>query len=202
MPVSLQHHYATLKTTVEPTVEPVTVEEALAYAEFEDTTDTTRAELMRGLIVAARRKVERDASVALVTQTRVAKFDCFPTCEQEFHVVPIQSVAIAYLDSAGDSQTWSSSDYQTDFHNIPPRVAPVDGQTWPVTKTGTLKAVTFTLVCGYGDSADDVPEEAKLAIKLLAKEWFWNRCPTGEVGHDIRFAYGALVDQLSWRPML
>lgn len=202
MPVSLQHHYATLVTTVEPTVEPVTVEEALAFAE-DESGDSTRAEIMRGLLVAARRKVERDAAVALITQTRVAKFDCFPCAEwQEFHVVPIQSVAITYLDSDGDSQAWSSSEYQTDFHNIPPRIAPVDGETWPVTASGTLKAATFTLVCGYGDSADDVPEEAKLAIKLLAKEWLWNRCPTGEVGHDIRFAYGALVDQLSWRPML
>jgi uncharacterized phiE125 gp8 family phage protein len=201
MPVSLQHHYATLKTTVEPTVEPVTVEEALAFAEFE-AEDATRAEIMRGLLVTARRKVERDAAVALITQTRVAKFDCFHGCEQEFHIVPIQSVAITYLDSAGDSQTWETSNFQVDTHNIPPRVAPVDGETWPTTATGSFNAATFTLVCGYGDSADSVPEEAKTAIKLLAKEWFWNRCPTGEVGHDVRFAYGALIDALSWRPML
>lgn len=199
---SLQHHYATLKTTVEPEIEPVTVEEALVFAEFEDTSDPTRAEIMRGLLVTARRKVERDAAVALITQTRVAKFDCFPECEQEFHVVPIQSVAITYLDSAGASQTWGTSNYQSDTHNIPPRVAPVDGATWPVTKTGSFQAATFTLICGYGDSADDVPEEAKTAIKLLAKEWFWNRCATGEVGDNVTFAYGNLISTLSWRPWL
>lgn len=202
MPVSLQHHYATLVTTVEPTVEPVTVAEALAFAEFE-AEDATRAEIMRGLLVTARRKVERDAAVALITQTRVAKFDCFPDFDvQEFHVVPVQSVAITYLDADGDSQTWSTSNFQVDTHNIPPRVAPVDGETWPVTATGTMNAATFTLVCGYGASADSVPEEAKTAIKLLAKEWFWNRCPTGEVGQSILMAYGSLINTLSWRPLL
>lgn len=200
MPISLQHHYPTLKVTVEPTVEPVTVAEAAAWAEYEGD-ETAKLDLMSSLIVAARRKVERDASVALITQTRVAKFDCFNGCEQRLPVAPIQSVAITYLDSAGASQTWGTSYYQIDDHNLPPRVAPVSGQTWPTTATGTFEAATFTIVCGYGNTAADVPEEAKTAIKILVRDWFWGRCASGEVLDVNANGYWALVSAISWRPV-
>lgn len=196
MPVSLPHHYATLKTTVEPTVEPVTLEEAFTFADFPDATDA-EAERMRGLIVSARSKLERDTSRALITQTRTATFDRFTPCdEQVFHVVPIQSVAITYKDENGATQTWGTSNYQTDLDNIPPRVAPVDGGCWPTTKCGTFKSATFTLVCGYGDSADDVPDMAKNAIKQMAVDWFLGECVEGDVSPRAQ----TFIDSLMWRP--
>ncbi|TXH56417.1 MAG: hypothetical protein E6Q97_06455 [Desulfurellales bacterium] len=200
--VSWQHRYPTLKVTSEPASEPVTAAEALFFAQHEagDSDSTT---LMTSLVKAARRKVERDASVALITQTRTAVLDSFPPADwQEFHVWPVQSATVSYVDENGDTQTWSSGLWQSDFQNIPPRIGPVDGETWPDTASNTFQAVTFTLVCGYGASASSVPEEAKLAIKLLAKEWFWNRCPTGEVGQNIQYAYGAMIDAISWRPQV
>lgn len=200
MAVSLEHHYPTLTVTSEPATEPVTAAEALFYAQYEggDADSTT---LMTALVKAARRMVERDASVALITQTRAAKFSRFPSGEwQHFPVRPVSAAVVTYLDEEGDSQTWSSSLWQLDTYSIPPRVGPVDGETWPSTQTGTFNAVTFSLTCGYG-SASSVPEEAKLAIKLLAREWFYNRCPTGEVGSGIQVAYGAMINLLSWRPV-
>jgi uncharacterized phiE125 gp8 family phage protein len=200
MAVSLEHHYPTLTVTVEPALEPVTLPEAMAYAEYEGD-EESKKDLMRSLLVTARRKVERDAAVALITQTRVAKFSCFPRCgEQAFPVAPVQTVAITYLDIAGASQTWGTSNYQVDTTSRPPRVAPVWNQIWPVTSYGTFNAATFTIVCGYGDTADLVPEEAKTAIKLLAKTWFWNRC-VGVVTDEIDGQYMALIGELSWRPV-
>jgi len=196
MPVSLQHHYATLNTTVEPTCEPVTLGEAFAYAEFEDPSES-ESERMRGLLVAARKKFERDTSRALMTQTRTATFDRFSPCgEQVFHVVPIQSVAITYKDENGATQIWGTGNYQTDFSNIPPRVAPVDGGSWPNTKCGTFKVATFTLVCGYGDSPDDVPDAAKAAIKQMAADWFLGVCTEGDVSPRAK----TFIDSLMWRP--
>jgi uncharacterized phiE125 gp8 family phage protein len=200
MPISLAHHYPTLKTTVEPAVEPVTLAEASAYADYEGN-ETSKNELISSLIVAARRKVERDAGLALITQTRQAKFDCFPCGYQRFPVAPIQSVAITYLDGDGASQTWGTSNYQLDDHNMPPRVAPVNGVVWPTTKTGTFEAATFTLVCGYGADVADVPEEAKTAIKLLVRDWFWGRCASGEVLDLNANGYWALISNISWRPV-
>lgn len=193
MPVDYAHLYPTLKTTVEPDIEPVTLAEAAAYAEYEGD-EAEKNDQITSLITAARRKVERDAAVALITQTRQAKFDCFPCGPQKFPVSPIQSVAITYLDSAGATQTWGTSNYQVDDHNPPPRVAPVWNTTWPTTASGAFEAATFTLVCGYGDSASDVPEEAKTAIKRLVKEWFWGECHCEE-------AYLALINDISWRPV-
>lgn len=199
MPVSLSHLYPALKVTVEPTIEPVTVGEAAGFARYEGS-DEASAEILRGLIVTARRKVEKDAAIALITQTREAKFDEFSCGCQDLRIAPVQSVAITYLDEAGELQEWDNSHYQVDTHATPARVAPVDGETWPATACGTLNAATFTIVCGYGDSADDVPDEAKVAIKLLVGEWFNGRC-AGSEAPNVMSQYGVLVQGLSWRPM-
>lgn len=199
--ISLAHHYPLLKVTDEPDLEPVPVEDALAFAEYEGCDAESRV-LFTSLLLAARRKVERDADVALITQERTAVFDCFPECELEIHVHPVQSIdEITYRDGNGTLTTLSASDYQSDLHNVPARVMPAVGLVWPLTQWDRLGAVTIVLTAGYGATPATVPEEAKLAIKLLAKEYFWNRCIEAPLGRNAERAYGSLIEQLSWRPL-
>lgn len=194
--MTIAQFYPTLKVTVEPSTEPVSLPEFKTFAQYED---TDQDDLMTSLLKAARRKVERDCDVALITQTRQLRMDEFP-CESAFeiHLAPVSAVVITYEDTASATQTFSASNYTTDFVNLPPRVALVCGATWPCT-ADELGAVTVTVTAGYGAAAA-VPEEAKTAIKLLAREWFYNRCPTGETGAGIDMAYGSLCDCLRWRP--
>lgn len=194
----LEHYYPRLKVTSEPASEPVTTAEFRTFAQYEDTDQDT---LIDSLIKTARRKVERDCDIALITQTRKAYYSDFP-CDDwmEFHVYPVSAVSVSYEDENGATQTLSSSLYTTDFDNLPPRLKLISGQVFPQTEYGVLQAVTVTLTCGFG-SASSVPEEAKTAIKFLAREWFYNRCPTGETG-SVGGTYGALCDLLRWRPAI
>lgn len=198
--MDLKHLYPRISVSTQPAIEPVTAAEALAFFQYEGS-DQASSDLAASLVITARQMVERDAAIALITQSRQMRFDTFPCGEIEIRLAPVQSItSIQYRDGNGTLQTWATDQYQSDLHSIPSRVAPKMGLSWPAVACGTMGAVIVTFVAGYGSTAADVPELAKLAIKLLAKEWFWNRCPSGEIGNDVSRAYGALINSLSWRP--
>lgn len=195
--MNLAAYYPRLAVSVEPTSEPVTLAEFKVFAQYEDSDQDA---LITSLLKAARRKVERDCDISLITQTRVMKLDAFPCGDSiEIHMHPVTAVAVSYLDTAGASQTFSSGSYSTDFINLPPRIVLNDGVVWPETQT-VANAATVTITTGYA-SATAVPDEAKLALLLLAREWFYGRCASGEVGDGVTMAYGALCHQLRWRPL-
>jgi uncharacterized phiE125 gp8 family phage protein len=95
---------------------------------------------------------------------------------------PLQSISsISYLDTAGDSQTWSSAEWQA-THPAGPmaprgRLAPAPGYSWPQTEAGRRGAVVVTFVAGYGAAATAVPARIKHALKLYAAEAYARREP-------------------------
>ena len=197
--MDLQHLYPRISVSTAPASEPVTTAEALAFFQYEGS-DEASSLLAATLVTAAREMVERDAAIALITQSRRMTFDSFPCGEIEIRLAPVQSVtSIQYRDGNGTLQTWAADQYQTDLHSIPSRIAPKSGVCWPSVPCDWMGAVIITFVAGYGASADDVPAGAKLAIKLLAREWFWGRCASGEIGNNVSRAYGALINSLTWR---
>lgn len=194
--------YPTLTTSTPPAIEPVTVEEGLAFFQYEGT-DAESAQVAASVLKAARRKVERDAAIALITQGREIHLDAFPPCDLELRIAPIQGVAsVQYRDGNYVQQTLAADQYQVDTKKRPGRIAPAPGVHWPATPCGVMNAVTIALTVGYGPAGSDVPEDATLAIKLLAREWFWGRCASGEVGEGIGGAYASLITGLSWRPQV
>lgn len=107
--------------------------------------------------------VEKYTSRFLLPTTVDLNLDYFP-CSIELRRPPIQSVtSITYLDTNGDSQTFSSSRYVVDTDREPGLITPAYGESWPATRC-QIEAVTVRFVCGYAD-ADSVPEGIKTAIK-------------------------------------
>lgn len=193
-------YYPRLAVSVAPVAEPVTAAEFKVFAQYEDTDQDA---LIASLITAARSKVEHDCDLALMPQTRVMRLDKFPTNSDtiQIHLHPVTAVVVTYDDENGDNQTLASSNYTIDLTNLPPRLKLISTAVWPTTEFGTTNAVTLTITAGY-TNADAVPATAKLAINLLAREWFYGRCATGEVGDGATMAYGALCNQLRWRPAI
>jgi len=157
-----------------PTSEPVTVAEAKAQAVIEGTTDD---DLIARFVSVAREQLEDETGRALMTQTWVLTLDSFPD-EDVIYLPrpPLASVtSIAYVDTAGSSQTWSSDEYDVDATSDvrKGRVTPAYGYSWPSTRD-QAGAVTITYVAGYG-AAGDVPEQLKQAIVLLVSAMYEHR---------------------------
>lgn len=178
--------------TVEPAMEPLTISEAKAHLRVTGSDDDTYIE---SLIVTAREELERQARIALINQTWVAKLDEWPLCRYiELRPAPLSSVtSITYLDETGTSQTLASSEYEVDTGRMPGVVHLAYNATWPTTRI-TQNAITITYVAGYGEDADNVPRRAKHAMLLWIESHF---CGRGMEGGS-RFAWDTLIRGLQY----
>ncbi len=157
-----------------PAAEPVTLAEAKAHLRVTTTGEDT---LITALIVAARRQVENLTRRALISQVWDYKRRAFPGWVLELPLPPLISVgSINYLESAAGANTLlAASEYRVqgvNQHN-PGRITPEFSKVWPSTYD-VDEAVTIRFTAGWADAAA-VPEELKVAMKLMLTAWFEHR---------------------------
>jgi len=178
-----------------PTPEPVTLTEAKAHCRVDVSDDDT---LITALITAARQHAEAFTHRAIPPQTWDLKLDAFPCGWQSPIVLPMPPTtavtSVTYVDTAGASQTWSSSNYTTEFPSgdmaSPARIVPIYGVTWPQTQR-VINAVTVRFVAGY----TTCPEAIKHGIKLLIGHWYAHResVVVGTISQQLPTAVDALL---------
>ena len=189
--------------TVAPAEEPLTLTEAKAHLRIDHADEDTGIE---ALITLARRKIEHDALVQLVTATWNLYRDHFPTWhfQHSLRVIeitkpPLQQVnSVQYYDVDAALQTFDAANYYVDAISRPGRITLKNGQVWPTVEWDRPHAVIVNFDAGYGTAAD-VPEEAKHAMRLLVGHWYENReaAAAGSV-REIEFSYESLLEQLQW----
>ena len=179
--------------SVEPTVEPVSVLEATREADYDD---GDRDGDFRNWIIQARKKVEHDARVALINQTRIKRMDAFPS--ESFITLrkPLSSItSVQYIDSAGTTQTWDSSNYTVDTSRDCFHLA--YSVSWPDIR-GDANSVIITYISGYGAAASNVPEAARWAILMLVRHWYENPgiVLTGSISKELEITYREAIHEL------
>ena len=185
--------------TTAPAVEPVVLQGMTEQVRF---VDAPERNYVNGLIAKARRFVEQRQERQLITATWAMHLDGFPA-EIEVRKLPVLTiVSVTYVDADGDSQTLSSSVYQTDLvsPDSPGRIKPAFGQTWPATRSGAYNAVTVAFTAGYGTDAADVPETTLHAIMMLVAYWFDQREPVniGNIVNALPMTVESLINLESW----
>ena len=113
---------ATYTTIVEPNVEPITLNELkdrlrLLSCDF----DSELSDLLK----AARRQVEHDAHIRLITQTVELSLDVFPLGDTiELRQLPVQSVtSVKYINDFDQTEsTFSAALYNVDLLTKPARI--------------------------------------------------------------------------------
>lgn len=160
-----------------PAEELVTRNEAKTAAQI-DLDITDQDTYIDDLIVAARRTIENFTNRALLPQTWLKAWDCFPYCDElEIdHGNLISVTHLKYYDENNQLQTINSNQYEIDTLSEPGRVVLVDGISWPTTKYRKPNAVQLTYVAGYSNKAA-VPKELKVALLSTVTYWFNNREP-------------------------
>lgn len=160
-----------------PAFEPVSRAEVKKHLEIADSY-AAHDSMIDALIVQAREKVEHDADVVTATGTFVWKTDQWPDSQIiELPVRPVSAItSIQYVDYAGTTQTWSSSNYSLDTRRVRHAVIVAYGAILPTVR-GHTNDVTFTFVAGYAN-AESVPQLVKQAMLLDVSREFFDR--TGE----------------------
>lgn len=205
-----------------PAEEPVTVSELREHLRLESSDDSENV-LLSGLIIGARQRVETLLRRQIITAAYDLFLDEFPyrrggrwgayqrnpvgggsigdiydISAIYLPLPPLQSVtSVSYIDANEVTQVVAASNYIVDASSEPARIVPVSTFTWP-TPGGRPNAVITRFVTGYGD-ASFVPENIKIAIKMLAAHWYENR----EEGSSIRIrenpiGIDALLDAERW----
>lgn len=168
-----------LKTA--PATEPVTTAEAKLHLKVDITDDDT---LIAGLVVAARRWIEDITGIRMVSQTWNYYLDSFPDAAViKLPLGPVSAVSsIKSTDSAGAVTTFSTGSYVTDLVSLPARVVLKSSASWPSNNLREVNGVDIEFVTGWANAAA-VPEELKLAVKMLVAYWYENReAAAGAVG--------------------
>jgi len=171
-------------TKTAPDVEPVTKAEVkfhlrLATTAAEAAAYTTEDDLLDRLITVARTQAEQETGRAFITQTKTLYLDEWPGGNEiKIPYLPLQSATVTYRleDDTGYDNTLSTVDVDT--VSEPGRIVLQPNESWP---SGTLysdRPIKIEFDCGYGDDADDVPENIKSAILLKISDLYENR---GEV---------------------
>lgn len=164
--------------TVEPAVEPVTYEEALSHlkiSSFDEENDLLIQTKLEGLIKAVRKNIEEIYGRALITQTWQVFLDYFP-CENfiTLPLPPLQTItSITYTDYLGVPTVFDPSNYIQDIVSEPGQIVLTYLNTWPVFTPQSVNAVMIEMICGYGDTAEDVPEPIKQGM-LIAIADLWD----------------------------
>lgn len=164
------------KRTVAPTILPVTqdeVEEELDILTHDEAMESKYDRWIREAVD----QVERDAGIAITTQTWQLSLDHFPRDNIEIKRWPIQSVAHLKYYADDVLTTWGSGNYVTDLVAAPARISPASGLYWPAADS-RLNSIQVQFVAGFA-SADLVPDFIKQTILAVVKAK-QNGCDMGE----------------------
>lgn len=170
-----------------PSPEPVSLDQAKAQLRVDGSEEDA---LISQLIAAARSHLENACGVRFARRSGVVlKCDAFADFER-LPEAPVASVAsITYTDTAGATQTLSSSVYELRADGVEAAVVLKSGQSWPATEPGSR--ITVTAAIGY----ETPPAEVQLAMAMLVAHFYDNRSAVslGETAAEFPFAVNAMI---------
>jgi hypothetical protein len=176
----------TLTLVTGPAAEPLTLDEAKAWAKIDGTTDDA---LLASLLTASIQSAEEFTRRAFITQTWKLALDLdgsgmdldegvydLPISALygslpraiELPRQPIQSISsVTTYDTSNASSTFPSSNYSLIGH----RLVLTESATWP-SNMRQCGAVEITYVAGYGSTSASVPAPIKSAILMAVQKWY------------------------------
>ena len=154
-----------------PEIEPITLEEANTHLRV-----SGQDEEVTRLITVARKSLERYLKRTFIT----TQYKVFSECWHECMHLPyptLQSVeSVKYIDINGDEQTLSEPDYYHVVTNDDPGyIKKRFDACYPELDYGNPDAISIEYTAGYGDTANDVPEDIRHALKLMITNYYEQR---------------------------
>ena len=174
-----------LTIVTEPSVEPVSLEEAEDHLRLSETSTGSEDPVIISYIKTARRVCEQVQNRAYVWQTWNLFLDGFPSKSYiEIPRPPLVSVThIKYYGTGNTASTLTAGNYYVDTDSERGRVHLGYSEVWPSATLRPASGVEIQFVAGYGSVASSVPSEIQHAIKLLVGHFYENREATTPAGN-------------------
>lgn len=155
-----------LKISVQPALEPVSLDEAKLHLRIDTDEEDT---LIASYIQAAREYCEGFQNRAYINTTFEYSLDAFPSDDViKIPINPLVSVtSIDYYDTSDVKTTMSASDYLVECDEFESQISLKYSKTWPSTTLRPHRGVVITFVSGYGATAASTPEAVRNSMRLL-----------------------------------
>lgn len=159
-----------LTVTTPPANEPISLVAAKLHLRVDHDDEN---DMIDALISSARSRCEAYLRGSLMETEFQWNLDRFPAelILPQGPVVTSEGMSIIYTDTAGNSQTLSSSEYQVSLGEIC-RIRPSYGKIWPATR-GTMDDVSVTFRAGFTDAAN-IPPAILAALKMILYDLYEN----------------------------
>lgn len=177
---------------ITPPAAALTLEQLRRHCRIDppDSANEADDDLEAGL-AAATAYAQHYTGISIGSQTLELALDEFPAAGMQLPQGPVTSItSVSYVDTAGDTQTLSSSLYSLDDYSCPQWLLPAVDTDWPDTYA-TANAVKVRYVAGAGTLDAAVGQ----ALRLLVGLYFDNRngADKGEMP-EVPFGVRALLD--------
>ena len=154
------------KVTVEPTIEPVTLDEFKVFAKIETDAEDV---ILRGFISAARIATEEYIGQALIQQTIRMLMEFWSGVEVELPKPPLISFDDVFTIDEDDTETsYSSSNYYIITESTPGKLVLKQSVTSPINTDRNYGGFGITFKAGHGKDVSDVPRSIHDGIMLWA----------------------------------
>ena len=161
------------KVTIDPVIEPITVEEVKTFARIDGTEEDT---LIASFITAARLNCEMYLGRALIEQTLTLMMDFWPGDIIKLPRPPLISItAVETLDEDDTATTYSSNNYYTVTESIPGELIIKRTVSYPTNTSRDYKGFQIRFKAGYGNSREDIPAGIREGLKLWTTDIYENR---------------------------
>lgn len=171
-----------------PSVEPVTLSEVKAHARIESSADD---ELLTSLLKSARQWCEAYLRRALISQSWALHLSGVPRSDRI--VIPrgplLSVTKIQIFDDHDVATDWGSENYFVNTASQPGEIVLRSGSTW-MSPTRCSNGIVIEYIAGYGATAENVPQDIRLAIKQLVLHWYEHR---GEASTSSTYARAPLT---------
>lgn len=192
-------HAGQVRIVVQPTEEPVSLDEAKLHLRVDGTEED---DYIAGLIKAARESCELEARRAFVTRTLDLSIPCWPDYVLGLPLPPLVSVtSISYTDADGNVSTVSTSTYAVNTNVEPGLLIRKPSASWPSVNLMPGPSIVVRYVAGFGTAAD-VPAVYKQAMLMTIGHMYENResVIVGTIATKLPDAVSKLLsmDRVSW----
>jgi len=162
-----------IKLITAPDTTPISVANVKTFARLDS--DVSDESIISLLIESAVDKTEQYIDRALITQTWRLSMDGAPCSDYvDLPKGPIQSATVKYYTDDNTENTFSSDNYFVDV--IGGRLVLNKGYEWPISSgLRARNSIQIDCVCGYGDSATDVPAAIRQGLFELVTHMYDNR---------------------------
>ncbi len=161
------------KISIQPTSEPVSVEEVKEYARIDGSEEDN---LLTSFIESSRIKVENFLGKALINRTIELTFDNWSK-----HIIllpspPLVSItSVVTLDEDDTATTYNSDNYYIRIEAIPGEIIIKKESTLPTNTERDKGGYKITYVAGYGTNPEQIPAPIREAIKMFVTERYEKR---------------------------